>query len=115
MILLQTLKVNFFLLFNIKEFKNSINYLSLFLEILNLNVLLYILNYINNNNITSSSNNYLSLLIYRINEFNILIFKVSIKFFCSVICFDNNFIFFKTVCTSFLHFIICVSVSFIII
>ena len=115
MILLQTLKINFFLLFNTEEFKNFTNHLSLFLKTLDLNILLHILNHVNNNNITSSSTDYLYLLICRINGFNILVFRTFIKFFCIIIYFNNNFIFFKIMCTSFLYFIILVLVSFIII
>ena len=90
--LLQTLKINFFLLFNIKEFKNFVNHFSFFLKVFNLNILLYILNHVSNNdNVVSSDNNYLSLLIYKISD--ILVFRVSIKFFCIIIYFDKNFIF----------------------
>ena len=114
-ILFQTLKINFFLLFNIEESKNFTNYLSFFLKMLEFDILLHMLNYVNNNNIASSSTDCSCWLIYRINKFNILIFRVSIKFFCNVICSNNSFIFFRAIYASFLYFVICVSVSFIII
>ena len=58
--LFQTLKINFFLLFNTEEFKNIVNYFFSSLKELNSNTLSYVLNYTNNNDIVSSDNNYLS-------------------------------------------------------
>ena len=80
---------------------------------LNLNILLHVLNYADNDNITSLNTNYSYLLVCRTN--NILVFKTSIKSFYTIIYFNTNFIFFKVMYTFFLHFIIYVSVSFIII